>query len=241
MSKFTTEVRWVCEMAYESIAPSEGVKPTQIIRAIHNKIFDFDYPIFDDSYKAVLEEKILKHYYTREICEETVGLWKLRLEDKLNIIMPYYNQLYESAKLEFNPLRNHDITTEHDGSNSDEYTNQSASTSSNTSANTNYNLFSDTPQGGLDGLDGIENPSSSTDTKGYYLTNATKDYGNGTNSGQGSTNGSGSSSAMDEYVNHTYGLIGTNASRLLQDFRNTFLNIDEMIIKDLEPLFMQLW
>ncbi len=52
------------------------------------------YPLFDNEYRKPLQYKILLHYYTREICEETFGLWKLRLISKLNDIMPYYNQLY---------------------------------------------------------------------------------------------------------------------------------------------------
>lgn len=52
------------------------------------------YPIFDTEYRAGLQKKILLHYYTREICEETFALWKLRLISKLNDIMPYYNGLY---------------------------------------------------------------------------------------------------------------------------------------------------
>ena len=79
------------------------------------KIFDFPYPIFDESYRRVIESKILMHYYTREICEETVGLWKLRLMSRMNEIMPYYNQLYESELLKFNPFFDVDYTTTHKG------------------------------------------------------------------------------------------------------------------------------
>ena len=45
----------------------------------------------------------------REIGAETVGLWQLWLNTKLEEIMPYYNQLYESALIEFNPLYNIDL------------------------------------------------------------------------------------------------------------------------------------
>ena len=64
------------------------------------------YPIFDENYRETLDTKILKHYYTREIGFETVGLWKFKLNTKMNEIMDYYNQLYESALLEFNPFDN---------------------------------------------------------------------------------------------------------------------------------------
>lgn len=104
MSKYTTELRFICEFN-AGLVDSEGYSSVkEIINKSREKIFDFDYPIFDSSYKAVLETKILRHFYTREICEETVGLWKIRLESKLNEIMPYYNKMYESELIEFNPL-----------------------------------------------------------------------------------------------------------------------------------------
>ena len=45
----------------------------------------------------------------REIGAETVGLWMLWLNTRMEEIMPYYNQLYESALIEFNPLYNIDL------------------------------------------------------------------------------------------------------------------------------------
>lgn len=104
MAKYTTSVRTICEFngGYEESVGYNDVN--DVIEKARQNIFSFKYPIFDQSYKALLETKILKHYYTREIGFETVGLWKLKLDTKMNEIMPYYNQLYESTLLEFNPL-----------------------------------------------------------------------------------------------------------------------------------------
>lgn len=112
MSKYTTEVRFICETS-AGLEHSEGYKSiNQIITDSLNKVFDFDFPIFDETYRPVLERKILKHYYTREICAETVGLWKHFLDMRLNEIMPYYNKLYESELLQFNPFYDVDLTTD---------------------------------------------------------------------------------------------------------------------------------
>ena len=109
MSKYTTEVRYICEHL-AGLDESEGYESVNnIIDLARPEIFDFDYPIFDENYKPVLERKILKHYYTREIGLETYGLWKLKLDAKLNEIMPYYNKLYDSELIEFNPLYSEDI------------------------------------------------------------------------------------------------------------------------------------
>lgn len=110
MSKYTTEVRYICEFeAGETESQGQSHIDTILTEAAP-KIFNFDYPIFDENYRIPLEKKILRHYYTREISEETVGLWKLRLEDKMNIIMPYYNQLYSSELIKFNPMYDVDLT-----------------------------------------------------------------------------------------------------------------------------------
>ena len=110
MSKYTTEVRFICE-SKAGMDESKGFDDIQdILDLSYDKIFDFDYPIFDNSYKPILEKKILKYYYTREICAETVGLWKHFLDVRMNEIMPYYNKLYESELLEFNPLHDADYT-----------------------------------------------------------------------------------------------------------------------------------
>lgn len=113
MSKYTTQVRFICETA-AGLNESEGQTSIKhIIAAAIPSVFDFDFPIFDESYRNVLETKILKHYYTREIGLETVGLWKLKLDTKLNEIMPFYNQLYKSELLEFNPFYDVDLTRNH--------------------------------------------------------------------------------------------------------------------------------
>lgn len=112
MSKYTTEVRYICE-SNAGLTESKGYNDVaSIIANSRTKIFDFDYPIYDEEYRSVLETKILKHYYTREIGLETVGLWKLKLDTKMNEIMPYYNQLYKSALIEFNPMYTTDLYKE---------------------------------------------------------------------------------------------------------------------------------
>lgn len=105
MSKYTTEVRYICER-FAGLDESQGfTKVDNIVEKARHTIFE-KYPIFDENYRSILETKILKHFYTREIGFETVGLWLLKLNQKMCEIMPYYNQFYESQKLTFNPLVN---------------------------------------------------------------------------------------------------------------------------------------
>lgn len=112
MSKYTTEVRFICEQ-FSGLSEGVGCSDVeQVIKKCLPKVFDFQFPIFDESYRSVIETKILRHYYTREIGLETVGLWKLKLNTKLNEIMPYYNKLYKSELIEFNPLYDVELTRE---------------------------------------------------------------------------------------------------------------------------------
>lgn len=211
MSKYTTEVRFICETLAGLTESAGEDSVNNIVRKAAPLIFDFDFPIFDESYRAGLEQKILKAYYTREICEETVGLWKLRLESRMNMIMPKYNQLYESERLNFEPF--YDVDYTRSGTNASSGTNSGTSTSN--------DLYSDTPQNGLESVQ-----------SGEYLTSA--NVGNSQSSGQSESSGN-----FDERVRGKMG--GSSFSRLLKEYRQTFLNIDEMVIGELNDLFFGLW
>ena len=103
MSKYTTEVRYICEH-YAGLNESTGFEDVdEIVDKARHNIFS-NYTINDENQRAELEKKILKHYYTREIGFETVGLFKLYLNNRMAEIMPYYNKLYESETFEFNPF-----------------------------------------------------------------------------------------------------------------------------------------
>ena len=116
MSKYTTELRYICEN-YAGETHSVGYDDVQdVIDDSWDKVFSFDFPIFDENYREGLCKKIIKHYYTREIAEETVGLWKLRLDAKMNEIMPYFNKLYESELIAISPLVNYRVNKSGNGS-----------------------------------------------------------------------------------------------------------------------------
>ena len=253
MSKYTTEVRFICETE-AGYAESQGYKKVDDILAIAvPKVFDFDYPIFDEAYRTTLESKILKHYYTREICAETVGLWKLWLSAKMNEIMPYYNEMYKSALLEYNPLYDVDLTREHQGRGTkhDETENNLATTRSggwtdtdvDSGSTTNVRKYSDTPQNGLNDVlqdkyltnvtVDIQTPNQRTRT-GTRVFNNDKSQNSGTIVGNGNT--------TDEYVEHVFGKNpGVSYARLIKEFRDNNLNIDMMVIDELKDLFFKLW
>lgn len=195
----------------------------EIIQKARGKVFDFAYPIFDEAYRSVLETKIIRHYYTREIGAETVGRWKLFLQSTMNEIMPFYNQLYMSELIKFDPLKDVDLTTEHTKEGKG---NRNADTTQ-ISESENWRYFHDTPQGGVEGLKSLR-----------YLTEAERTD----NTTETESNTSGNYTDTEDYLQHVYGKSGgASYSKMLQEYRNTFLNIDMMIINDLEDLFFGLW
>ena len=317
MSKYTTEVRFICE-SYAGLDESVGYDSVdEVIENSYDKIFKTnDIPMFNgetEAHRTGLFKKILLHYYTREIGYESVGLWKLKLNQKLIEIMPYYNQLYESELIQFDPLKNTDVTKTHEGEYNDDEkvdnirdteghrgttTNQVGDTTENTtlrhsrtttqgndvrtndilSQGDSWQLFSDTPQGGLNGI----TEASGVDSVGNnsYLTNATRimttpdeqqitqTHGNvvetynadgdkadtvashavvdtkviENTTGKTTDDNTKNTKGTDEYEDKDIGKIGTETySEMLEKYRKTFLNIDMMVIKELEPLFIGLW
>lgn len=236
MSKYTTQVRFICETSAK-LTESSGFNDIEdILNKSWSNIFS-DFPIFNEQYRPELCKKILRHYYTREICCETVGRWKLFLSDKMNNIMPYYNQLYQSELLKIQPLVSVDRSIQHEGSGSETKTtnrNGSNTSTSRTDGRTDtWSYYSDTPQGGISGLENND-----------YLTNATHNMGtDGTSTtlkGTTSDNETGTGNRSDSYVDKILGYEG-NQSEMLLKFRETFLNIDMRIIDELKDLFFTIY
>lgn len=251
MSKYSTEVRYICESLAGKLE-SEGYKSVnQIIADSRAKIFSFDYPLFDAAYKPELEAKILKHYYTREICAETYGRWKLFLESRMQEIMPFYNELYKTTLKEYdifedvNYSRTGERTSEEAGTNSSEgsveHSGTDSRTDTSTAENTSWQKYSDTPQGAITD---IESDS--------YLTNATKntseDSGSLTSSGENAftdsraDSGEHTKNVLEEYSEIIKGKYpGKSYMELIKEFRDNLLNIDKMIIDELSDLFMMVY
>lgn len=262
MSKYTTELRYICEN-YASLSESQGYSNvSDIIDKALSKIFDFDFPIFDEKYRVELEKKIIRHYYTREICCETVGRWKLFLQDKLNLIMPYYNQLYNSALLEIKPLVTTDINTHRtiSRSNTDNITSNLAGTTNvtnisdttgnvTTSSNGNSSSIikeSDTPQGGISGLTNDKyltgaSINSASDSVNSMVGTTDKKIDDNSESKKESRDETRTGNEGETYVETIIGFSNTNQSEMLLKFRETFLNIDKMVIDELNVLFFNLW
>jgi len=222
MAKYTTQLRSLIDAQYQ--------------------IFDFDYPIFDENYRGVLEQKILDFYLFREIGFETAAQFKHFLKTRLNVIMPYYNQLYLTTNLitvndyniNLNSVETHTRTVNTTSSGEEDTTVNGSSTSDSNTTGTNREVFSDTPNNKMGMND--------------YATNVTDSTAEGTNHEEGSSESTGnvtSSGTTQTIEDYEIRLTGGGGVRynadVLMEWRKSFLNIDKQIIDELETLFMTLW
>lgn len=283
MSKYTTEVRYICEVA-AGLKESVGFDNVWDVLTDDTvkKVFEnITFPIFDEAYRVPLEKKILLHYYTREIGLETVGLWKLKMTSKLNDIMPYYNQLYESAKIDgldffetadysetiqgnrkANNTRDFDETRTGKSSGYSKNNRTTDDSASSSSKSNEHNITADTPQAKIGDIEGTKTSGGVTTNKdatifasAYDKSEAGTETTSKTNSTDTleqteNTNSEGTTASKNTEVENTdenktrtvkgrYGSMST--ASMLKEMRETFLNIDAMIIEELSPLFMNLW
>lgn len=277
MSKYTTELRYLIENNFDI-----GLK---------------DYPIFDENYREPLNRKIINHYYFREIGFETAELFKRYLNNTMNEIMPYYNQLFKSELLEFNPFYNVDKTvtadknnnsvsdfvgnisgkntqtadTENTQTNNGKQQTTTAATSTgesvgnSTTTSRNKNVSSDTPQGFLSinsienetyasaaemgNAESINNGKATSNNAENGITDQTtadetKATGNSKSNATTETDTANKTTSNDfeNYISHVIGKSeGETYSEMLMKFRETFLNIDMMIIDELKTCFMMIY
>ncbi len=257
MSKYTTELRWVCESKSgfdEDVLKNKTVD--EIITASRASIFNFNYPIYAEAHRDELEHKILKHYYTREIGAETFGLWQLQLNDKLNLIMPYYNKLYQyQAQIAQKGLDNIDVNSSQLRTDNllktDAYTHgenteidkENEIHDTITFTDTTDDKYSDTPQGNLSGvitdsyLTDFRRISKS-DTTGQVRT----ETGNDTVASQKTDAGTTANTGTQNYQNTEHGYRGSDIyEKMLSQLAEVIINIDRMIINELSDLFFNLW
>lgn len=292
-ASYTMDVRTICE-TYANVESPGWSDQTTVDTIIDNaipKVFNFSYPIFSEDYRKTLEHHILQHFYTREIAFQTVGRWKLGLQQKLNDIMPYYNKLYESQELDVDPFNNIDVTETSESSGNttsknnttrngtsvttgSSETNDTADGTSGTETNgttttnnsqdttaSRTDAFSDTPQGTLSNVDnltylteyrkigennnvtdtGEQTTTGNADVTTHDETNSNTKTNSQTETDSTET-ASGETTNSGNYTKTIKGKnTGTSYSELITAYRETFLNIDMMIIEELEELFLQIY
>ena len=214
-----------------------------------NGVFTFDYEFYSDNIqdKETFEKLFVSHFYFREIGFETPERFKMKLQSKLNLIMPYYRQL---ALTEWDKVRsieqmltskNLTETTEHIQSiqgNSETQSNQSSSSNATQNATSSYegkasNLADGVSQSSLD--EGYLTSSGKTEQTDNTQSEAT---GNANQSILGNNE-----QQLTEKITFTSnGDIGIQTpAYAITHWRKIIININQMIINECEDLFMKIY
>lgn len=139
MAKYTIELRDVCNMVSRSEVES-WFKDYELGDYLTSE----EIQVITDRgtwSKDKLAKKIVDNYFMREIGFETIGLFMLKVKNKMNNIMESKLPLIYSASIEYDPLVNVDVTT-------------TLTRQVDDSANsTGLTINSDTPQGNINKTD----------------------------------------------------------------------------------------
>lgn len=231
-----------------------------------------EYPMYEKdpqppyiSTRKQLNEKILNHYKYREIAQETPGRFIDEFRIKMNEIMPYYVQMYKSHDIMEtidDPFGNVDIVETFEETTTGSAKGETSGTSDNTTntnsksdtktnmANESKTVKTETPQGEIlsinaSGIDTVSHADEVTWDKN--TSNSTGETTDEAESESRSTSSALSESESSGTTKHTMtkkGNQGVNTyAHDMKELRQTFLNIDKMIIEDpeIQELFMQIY
>ena len=172
--------------------------------------------------KDKLAERILDHFFTREIGTDAIGQFMLFVKDKMRETMETYAPVIYSASIKYDPLVNINF--------SETYTGKSGATSTNnTNVNdSSLNVSSDTPQGEI---------RKNEILSGKYATSTSANENNNESSGTAESSGT------EEYVKTTKGNSGVSATSqaMIKQYRDVIRAVNTEIVYELEPLFMGLY
>lgn len=211
MSKYTIELRNILKSLLITNNIDFDNNYNDIISKSRCLFFNFDYPL-EPIYKPQFEIAFLKNFYMQEIGTETFELFKLKLDNKLNLISDKYNSLYLASE----ELKAFDIS---------DYENEST-ISSNTSSTDVANLKSE--------LNSVNNdtPFSKLDTGTDYASNITNNKTNSENENNSSANSTSSSTSK--------GRTNQKATSI-ENYRKAIKNTTSEFLTEFDSLFMLLY
>lgn len=232
MATYTIELRKIIDLYGKPLVKSwftdynlsDYLLPTQL-ELVQNT------PIWS---KEKLADKILRHFYMREIGFDTPALFehyaKITMEEIMQSKLP---EIYTIA-IEYDPLINVDFTETFNRQATGSGTNEGSSTSSSENSGSGLNISSDTPQGQIN-KEAILNGSYATATSASENQNSISDNTN--------TSSKGTSENKEEYIRHLKGNQGISATyqAMIKQFRENIRAIDYEIIKELNSLFMGIY
>lgn len=232
MATYTIELRKICDIFgrdeveswFKNYNLEDYLTPTQIEQITKFNVWS----------KDRLATKIVDHYFMREIGYETPALFKHFANVYMKEIMERELPKIYSNFLEYDPLSNVDFTEEYTREIQGNNSNQGTSSSTSSSNSSGLSVNSDTPQGQINKTD-ILNGQYASNTGASETESAIQD--------STTTETSGNNSTIEKFTRHEEGdngVIITN-QRLVKEYREIIVAIDEEIILELNKLFMGLY
>jgi hypothetical protein len=215
---------------------SEISKYTISVYELQEMGFDFGlntYTIWNEDYRAILNEAILQFFMFREIGFANPNVWKYKLNARLNLIMRNkYNAMYSAKAKEFNPLYTLDVYEEYshtvENVNTGEVNFSTNSTNNTTTNNTNNSTSEETTETnnsnlGLTSQFPSEEMTEDDLSSNLFIDSANKGTGTesttdnvtqnvtgsgtsvATNTGADKTTNTGNTNTTESYNKHSYG------------------------------------
>lgn len=240
MAKYTIELRRLCDIYgrdevenwFKDYDINNYLTPTQIEQIQKFNVWS----------KDRLATKIVDHYFMREIGFETPALFKHYAKVKMQEIMERQFPKIYSNFLEYDPLSNVDFTEEYTreikGTGKNEGITEGNSNSNSSNNASGLNVNSDTPQGQISKQQ-ILNGAYASKTNASETTSSINDKT--ITSSNASSNSE--TNTIEKFTRHEEGdngVIITN-QRLVKEYREIIVAIDEEIINELNKLFMGLY
>ena len=236
MAVYTIELRKVCEYLgrnevenmFKDYCINNYLRPEEVESILQANIWS----------KDRLATKIVDHYYMREIGYETIGLFKHYAKVYMQEIMERYLPLIYSNSINYNPLINVDYeeTFTRNITGSGESSGESSSESSSTNNASGLSVNSDTPQGNIN-KESILSGSYASNTGASETESTINDETSSTNS---NTNSNTTDETYTKKVKGNSG-VSTTSQKMIQQYRENIIAIDEQIIKELDKIFMGLY
>ena len=228
MASYTVELRKLCEIYgreeienwFKDYELSHYLTPLQIEQIEKFGVWS----------KDRLAQKIVDHYFMREIGLETPSLFKHYAKVTMQEIMERQLPKIYSNFLEYDPLSNVDFTETY--TREIEGSNQGNSNSNSSNNSSGYNILNNTPETRItkqqleSGIYASQTNQSDTETQINDETNTQS-----------------SSNTIEKFTRHEEGdngVIITN-QRLVKEYREIIVAIDEEIINELGKLFMAIY
>lgn len=243
MSKYTTSI--------EVIISSQSNREYDLYERIKSGkkfLFDFPYPVPNDDFKESFEMQFCEKYYVECIGYETVPLFKMKLRQRLEMLMPEvifkYNVLQDIMKMD-NPALERWGESDENGINNQKSSNTSKSSvtgsgssqSSSSASNNSKSINSDLPASIIDtdDFDDITYGSNG---------NASKGSQSGSQSGSQTSKSDGNSSSNStndttHSIERTFKEYGNQLKSYLE-YYNSYINIMQELLESFDDMFIQL-